>query len=175
MSQTSERQLIREALLEMLEGNLEGVKLLKANRYLPIWNSDDLLPAVLIYTRSESAEIFVAAPRQYKRTIQLAIEIVAYANDKLDELLDKITRDIEKLIFVDDTLKGTANDCILTGIESDLNVDGERPIGANRLLFDVTYLTFAPEEQRLKDFEGVDFEINTEEGDAIIEGSVDIP
>ena len=58
------------------------------------------LPCIIIYSKSESAEITVAAPRQYKRVMKLAIEIIdkwdesaeATLDDTLDDRLDEIGR-----------------------------------------------------------------------------------
>lgn len=113
------------------------------------------LPAIIIYTKSESAEIYVEAPREYRRTMKLAIEVFdkydtgaeTTMEDSVDDRLDAIADEIEQRIFRDETLDGDVSDIKLSDIEADYMPEGEQPIGALRLTFDVEYFTLAPVDQ----------------------------
>lgn len=113
------------------------------------------LPAIVIYSKSESAEIYIEAPREYKRTLKLAIEIFdkydtggeTTLEDSVDDRLDAIADEIEQRIFRNETLDGDVSDIKLSDMESDYMPEGEQPIGAMRLTFDVEYFTYAPVDQ----------------------------
>lgn len=113
------------------------------------------LPCVIIYSKSESAEITVAAPRQYTRTMKLAVEILdkwdessqTSLDDTVDDRLDEIANEIEKRLYRNETLDGEVIDLIFSDIEADFDPAGEQPIGVMRLTFDVQYNVDAPDEQ----------------------------
>jgi len=113
------------------------------------------LPCIIIYSKSESAEITVAAPRQYKRIMKLAIEIIdkwdesaeATLDDTLDDRLDEIATEVEKRLYRNETLDGEVIDLLFSDIETDFVPEGEQPVGAMRLTFDVEYNVDAPDEQ----------------------------
>lgn len=103
------------------------------------------LPAVLIYTRSEQAEKFNEAPREYLRTVELVVEIAVAMNDAIDDTLDDYAEVVEALILNDPYLDDTAADTLLAS--TDITIvgrDTERPIGAAILTFEVTYLQHFP-------------------------------
>lgn len=104
------------------------------------------LPALIIYTRNEAAEIFNAAPREYKCTVELIFEVVSDAVDGVDDQLDDMAVLIERIMGRDDTIAGTADDCQYTGSQMTIIEDGvERAIGAIALSFTATYYRIAPD------------------------------
>lgn len=146
-----QREGIRDALATLLAG-ITGVVGVHNNRTRRLFPEE--LPAILIYTKSETAEIAIVAPREYLRTMKLAIEVVAKADDELDETLDDICEAIETRIFRNETLNGLVSDLKYSDTEIDFVPDGEQPVGAARLTFDCEYYTLAPDEQpNLDDWE----------------------
>lgn len=115
----------------------------------------DEMPAVVIYTKSESAEIYIAAPREYKRTMKVAIEVFdkfddageTTLEDDVDDRLDALAEQIEQRLYKDETLGGKVSDLKFSDSESDFMPEGEQPIGALRMTFDVEYFVLAPIEQ----------------------------
>jgi len=103
---------------------------------------------ILVYTKSETVEVGVAAPREYQRTLKLAVEIARFdgAADDVDDFLDEIALEIEKRILKDETMGGLVADTLLSDTEIDFVADSEKEIGACRLTFDVIYQTQAPRE-----------------------------
>lgn len=141
-----QRTEIRNAIVTLLSG-ISGVQQVYPSQTRRLYAAE--LPAILVYTKSEAAEIFIEAPREYKRTMKLAIEVVAKAGeeDDLDNTLDDICKEIETRIFRNETLNGLVSDLKYSDTEIDFVPDGDQPVGAGRITFDCEYFTLAPEEQ----------------------------
>jgi hypothetical protein len=153
---SSQRKLIRDkvAALLLAGGGISGIGTrIFTNRMRKVFASE--LPCIVIYSRTESAEINVAGPREYKRTLKMAIEIIDKyddvsedtLDDAVDDRLDEIAEEVEQRLMRNETLDGLAADLILSDTEIDFNPEGEQPTGAARLTFDVEYNTLAPIEQ----------------------------
>lgn len=65
------------------------------------------LPAIVIYTRNEPAEIFSDAPKQYLRKTRLNVEILAAGIDDADDKLDEIAEKVELAIMANEQLSVT--------------------------------------------------------------------
>lgn len=129
------------------------------------------LPCIVIYSKSESAEINVAGPREYKRTMKLAVEIIdkygdpsdTTLEDSVDDRLDEIAAQVEQRLYRNETLDGEVSDLLFSDIETDFVVEGEQPVGAMRLTFDVEFIIEAPDTQpNLDAFEIAHVEILTQ-------------
>lgn len=72
------------------------------SRAAPI--DDKSLPAILIYTRSETAELLSDSPKQYKKTARTQIEIVAKGDETVDDVLDAIADKVFKAIVANPKL-----------------------------------------------------------------------
>lgn len=147
-----QRQEIRDKVVELLTGIAEVNERVFPNRARRLFEEE--LPAILVYTKSETGEIGVQAPREYKRTLKLAIEIVAKADEDLDNDLDDIAKEIETRLFRNETLDGLVSDVQYSDTEIEFEPEAQVPVGAARLTFDVEYWTEAPDEiPDLDDFE----------------------
>lgn len=149
---THPRKLIREAAALMLVNKGDWLDRVFTNRMRPLSARPNIrsersqLPALIIYTRNEKAEIFNVAPREYKCTVDVIIEIVADAVDGVDDLLDSMAETVERILGRDDTIAGTADDCVYTGTDMSIIEDKvERPIGAVAMTFQATYYRNAPD------------------------------
>jgi hypothetical protein len=166
---STQRKKIRQAIKALLLDNTPAGARVWTNRPNPLsqrpgqQSASSQLPAILIYTRSEDSEVFNESPRQYKRTVEVVVEIAAAMNDDIDDTLDDYAQTVENLILLDDRL-GTdpddAGEYVADGTEltrSSMTIvdGGEIPIGAAILSFDVMYYTFHPAdaEPELDDFE----------------------
>jgi len=115
------------------------------NRMKPMWEVE--MPAANIYTKNESAEIFNVAPREYKRTLNLFLDVYVKADDAADDTIDLLTRKIEKALFVNETLDDVVSDTVLGDTEIELDVDGRSVQALARMTWVITYFTFAPGDE----------------------------
>ena len=143
------RKLIRAAAVAKLLNQTNAGAKVYPNRVKPFtsngWTSQ--LPAIVVYTLDEQADIYNAAPREYVRNVQLIVEIQASADESLDDVLDDIAEQVERLILRDDTLSGTVNDLLLVRSRMALRDEGETLIGACMIQFDAQYMDRRPDDQ----------------------------
>jgi hypothetical protein len=137
-----QRKLIRDAVATMLTGQTAAGSRVLKTQVVP-WQKTQL-PALAVYTLQESAEESGSAPLEYKRTVSLAIEGAVMQASGVDDALDSLAEEIERVMFGDEWLSGTAFKSRLSSTETDFAVVGEKPVGLIRLTFDVTYHTDAP-------------------------------
>lgn len=151
----SERKDIRAKVATILSTPaIAGVAAVFKNKQTRI--SPPEMPAIIIYTKSESAEVSIAAPREYKRILKLAVDVACIDTSAtlVDDFLDDTAAEIEQRLFRNETLDGLASDLFLSDTEIDFITDSENEIGLCRLTFDVIYYTKAPVEQlNLEPFE----------------------
>jgi len=106
------------------------------------------LPAVLIYTPSEDAEVFDESPRRYRRTLTMRVECVREVSAitaAIDDELDSFAGAVERALLTDPTLGNAVDDCELRGTTTTINDAGEAMIGAAVIDFAVSYYTEEPE------------------------------
>lgn len=120
-----------------------------ANPTLPLWGNEKVLggkefPAILVYTRREDAEVFDVSPRTHKRTLALAVEVVAQLNNELDDLLDDICAQVEFVFNEDQTLAELCEYVELASTEMTLSKEpSNRILGSAVMTFNIVYLTYA--------------------------------
>ena len=151
-----QRKLIRKKIIEILTGTTDAGARVWANQSTPAWEEQLALgPMILVYPRSEGAETYAIAPRELKRTLDLAVEIIAAgpeADDEksgapsLSDILDDVSHQVECELSRDDTVGCTASDIQLTNTEFEFTNEGAVPFGSARLLYTVTYYTNVPED-----------------------------
>jgi hypothetical protein len=142
------RELIRKQAVAVLLGATNAGASVYASRVRPLisngWQSE--LPAIIVYTMDESSEIFNQAPREYRRRVELVVEIHAEGNESLDDTLDTLARQAERLLLMDDSLGGTANDLQLKRSRMVLLDQSEQLTGACRLIFEAEYFDRHPDD-----------------------------
>lgn len=134
------RKNIRHAIGSALLNNIADVGanvFVSRTRKVP----ESSLPAILVYTRQETAEEFNTSPRELKRTLTVAIEIAARADDELDDKLDYLAQGVERLMSENQTLEDYASDVVYTGSEITLTGEGDNQHGSCVMTYDVTYYT----------------------------------
>ena len=139
------RTLIREAVAARLNESLPKVdERITASR-ISIHRSTPLfagkLPAILIYTRDERIEDQPNAdPGLRYRKLELSIEIIA-SGDAAAEEADVLAQAVEAILDLDETLGLLVEGTRLTRTEVDQGGDGDTPVLAARLSFEVSYWT----------------------------------
>lgn len=135
---TTKRKTIRHAIADVLKNNTDAGEHVYASRTRPIPAS--ALPAILVYSNDEAIELHNEAPREYRRTLTLGIEIVARADDDLDDTLDDIAEQVERIISENQT-PGGADTLLLNGVAITLTKDGDNQHGSCILTYDTIYYT----------------------------------
>lgn len=142
------RELIRKKAVELLLGNTAAGSSVFASRVAPYisngWQNE--LPAIAVYTMDENGEIVTAAPREYLRTVELVVEIVASEDAALDDTLDGIARTVEQILLRDDTLDGTCSEFTYSRTRMVIKDEGENALGGCRVIFDAQYLDRHPDD-----------------------------
>lgn len=143
-----QRKVIRDYVVSRLLNNTAAGVNVYANRVQPLISNGwmNQLPAIIVYTMDETGDIFNAAPREYERTVQLMVEIQGSAASDLDDALDAIADDVERILLRDDTLGGTVNDLRYAQTRMALRKEGETHIGACIIQFDAEYMDRRPDD-----------------------------
>ena len=101
------------------------------------------LPCLLVYTNSESCEVFNESPRSYKKTLALVIGVVAEENETLDDDLDRICGQVERVfnenVYLGKDDGGLVDECNLTRTELGFSVDCDVQTGGAAMTFEVVY------------------------------------
>ena len=139
------RTLIREAVAARLSANLPKVDARITGARISIHRSTPLfagkLPAILIYTRDERIEDQPHAdPGLRYRKLELSVEIVA-SGDAAAEEVDVLAQAVEAILDADETLGLLVEGTRLTRTEVDQGGEGDTPVLAARLSFEISYWT----------------------------------
>lgn len=154
-----QRKTIREAIkAAIVAGSTAAGSRVFESRIVP-WRTQEL-PAISVYTDDETVDpdSKSTAPRELDRGLQLAIEVAVIASADVDDALDALAFEIERIMDRDETFGGVCSGSILSTTEFGLKVDGERPMGLMRMVYSVRYFTYAPDadDVPLDDFKTAD-------------------
>lgn len=139
------RTLIREAVKERLAAQLPAVDprisaaRISIHRAAPLFAGK--LPALLIYTRDERIEDRPNADAGLRqRLLELSVEIVTSGEQAAEEA-DVLAQAVEAILEADETLGLLVEGTRLRRTEIDQGADGDTPVLAARLSFEVSYWT----------------------------------
>lgn len=106
------------------------------------------MPAILVYTKSESSALFNESPREFQRDLTVAVDLVmeGESEDALDDQLDDWAEQVERAIFLEETFGGVCSDTLLGETEMDVDTEGEKPVGAVRMSLTMPYYSRLPED-----------------------------
>lgn len=142
------RTAIRNKVVELLLGQTIAGASVYASRVKPFlsngWQNE--LPAIVVYTMDENGEIHNAAPREYLRTVEVVVEVHANADEALDDVLDAVSRQVERQLLADDSLGGIVNDFTYSRTKMVIRDEGQDLIGGCRIIFDAEYLDRHPDD-----------------------------
>lgn len=140
------RELIRKQAVALLLNKTGAGASVYASRIEPFISNDweQQLPAIVVYTQDESGELWTAAPREYRRSVELVVEIHASGDSTLDDTLDSLARQVEIELLKDDTLGGTVEDLRYARTRMVLRDEGQSLLGGCRISFDADYIDAHP-------------------------------
>lgn len=132
------RMQIRNQVVTQLTGLTTTAARVFDSRVYPL--EDANLPALLIYTKSETSEpIEIGTNRTSERLLSLNIEAYVKSTTNFEDTLDTICKEVEQAIAADPTLSGKAKDCYLESTEIEFNAEGEQPLAFCSLTFLTSY------------------------------------
>lgn len=173
----STRSEVRNKIVERLRDQTDAAERVFSNRARQLWPEE--LPAILVYTRNETATDFGSAPRSLQRELRMAVEVVAKADEQLDDQLDLIAQQVEDRLLGDDTLGGICSDIILTDTEMSISGEGDTLFGSAVLNFRVLYHTdvvVKDERAELADLEKINVQWDLSSDDKIeAEDTIELP
>jgi len=139
------RQQIREAVATRLTGlTTTGVNVFASRVYSL---ADEKLPALAVYTRSESSDAANLA-RDLNRQLSIVIEGYAKGATSLGDTLDTVAAEVEAAMATDSNLNGLGKLSVLKGTEIDFQrEEAEKPIGVIRMMYNVFYQTSAADAE----------------------------
>lgn len=160
-----QRQAIREAVKNALvaASTAAGSRVYET-RVVPFHRVE--LPAIAVYATRDavSPESKDTTARELTRTLQLEIVGAVRSSSNVDDALDDLALQIERAMHADETFGDVCGDCMLGETELAVDESGDKPIGFVRLIYDVTYRTWAPDaaDVELDDLSTVDvrYDIN---------------
>jgi len=132
------RQQIREKIGTTLTGLTTTGSNVYQSRVYPLENIN--LPALVIYTKSETSEpIVIGTNRVMSRELSVIVEGYVKATSNFDDTIDTISKEVEAAIAADRTLDGLSKDCYLESTEIEYTGEGEKPLGYVSLTFLTNY------------------------------------
>lgn len=133
------RQNIRDALVTIIQnGNTAAGSNVYPNRETLLWESE--LPAVLVYTKEETADPRSLSGSQSIRTLEMVIEAKVMATENVDDDIDDLCAEIEDLLSANPSLSGNALSCIYKSTNIDLDSSSENQKGTAILTYQVKYI-----------------------------------
>jgi len=140
-----ERLQIRNTLTALLKGATDAGDNVHSSR--SIVQLQENLPAVHVYTKSETAKEFSRAPRSYIRGISLSVEILTSdsVNSSAADQGDIIAAQVERIIEEQDQDSNSTLGCLvekieLSGVDLEYESDGDSTINAVRLSYNSEYV-----------------------------------
>lgn len=178
-----ERKQLRAAVVALLKAlpQTDAGDRVFANSAIPLEEQE--LPCILVYPKSETAEV-LDEPRRYQRTVQMVISVAVKqapgdGAPAIDDVLDDICAQIEARLYVDETIGEKASDSRLTGVEFEFAGEGRQAIGAARITYEMDYLSDAPPDLSgdLDPLEtaGADWDLAAKDGALEAQDEVELP
>jgi len=164
------KKFIRKRVQEVLKGaNIDCIgEDVFCCRSIP--SEIDALPVVLIYPQSSPSDIFSQAPKSYRHSYNLVIEIINQGDDdedmqnEIDDISEKIIDALEADKELESELEYmTLNDSIYAH-----EAGGESPVFSERILYTFEYIRDARRQKNLPDLKrvGTTYKMNgNENGD----------
>lgn len=135
------RQQIRDQVVSTLQAD-PAVTALVGDRVMASWRrplSRGRLPAILVYTDSEEAEVSESATPTYDRALALQVECLVEQTAAPEDLLDSMALAVEQALHADRSRGGLAEETLYTGCEVGVLMEGNRTAGSIRLAFRIDY------------------------------------
>jgi len=169
------KRRIRESVRDLILNHTQAGEQVFTAPVVSHWVQN--LPAINIFTESETVERFNESPKSYRRVMTLVIECVAVGDSEggLDNNLEELGDAVESFMEIDETLGQCVNKLELVSTDYDYKQDGQSLTGSLILRYTIEYFTDAirPDMQCLDDLNqiNVDYKIghHNESPDDIVE------
>jgi hypothetical protein len=135
------RKSIRDAVASLLiAGSTSAGSNVFTNRPNRAWQSE--LPAIFIQSGSESANPRALNVTNYRRTLDLKIELKIEENDTTDDDLDALALQVETIMNANQLLglSGTVTSVVYQGSDPTITSEGEQTIGVLVMNYQVQYI-----------------------------------
>lgn len=149
---------IRKAVQSVLLGKTRAESRVYSNLSSVYWQEE--FPAIGIFTRGEAVAVLNTAPREYQRTIELVVEILASGSETpesgelAEDVADQIAEQVELELNRDETFgeienavgkrEALVDSLELQTVEFDFQGEGVKPLAACRLVYSLKYTQFRP-------------------------------
>lgn len=158
-----QRKIIRDAVAAALvAGSTAAGSRVFKTRVDPFRSVE--LPALAVYATTEQVDSASkeTAPRILDRSVNVEIVAAVEPGDSVDDAVDAIAKDIERVMDADPTFGNVCRDSLLSSTEIDVMAKGDRNIGMLGLTYSVRYFTDAPDadDQTLDNLNTVDTNVS---------------
>ena len=134
------RKQIRDRVASILKTNVSLVKKrVYTTRVHPL--NDTNLPAISVYTGSESSDRLNAGVTDLFRELTLDIDIYVRETSKFYDDVDAIAVQVEEALANDFTLNGLAKFNVLTSTEIQFDGEADQILGIAKLTYSIRYVT----------------------------------
>lgn len=179
-----QRKLIRDEVERRLKAaNTSAGLRVFTNRATPLQDNRDQYPCILLYTLQDNTELRNEEPREYKRDMVLAIELVAgQPDDDTDDTLDALAVEVEAVMAeaMSDYLQAPGGDCLVADLQLGdsklgLTEQGNLYFSSLRIEYTATYLQYMPgADQDLDELDTVSINYSLEGKQALEDQAKDI-
>lgn len=134
------RKQIRDKVASLLKSNVGLVKRrVYTTRVHPL--NDTNLPAISVYTGSETSQRMNLGVTDVIRQLALEIDVYVRETSKFDDDVDAIAVQVEEAMAGNFTLDGLAKFVVLTSTQIQFDGDADQILGVAKLTYSVEYVT----------------------------------
>jgi len=134
------RKQIRDKVASILKSNVGLVKRrVYTTRVHPL--NDTNLPAISVYTGSETSQRMNLGVTDVIRQLALEIDVYVRETSKFDDDVDAISVQVEEAMADNFTLDGLAKFVVLTSTQIQFDGDADQILGVAKLTYSVQYVT----------------------------------
>ena len=134
------RKQIRDKVASILKSNVGLVKRrVYTTRVHPL--NDTNLPAISVYTGSETSQRMNLGVTDVIRQLALEIDVYVRETSKFDDDVDAIAVQVEEAMADNFTLDGLAKFVVLTSTQIQFDGDADQILGVAKLTYSVQYVT----------------------------------
>jgi len=134
------RKQIRDKVASILKSNVGLVKRrVYTTRVHPL--NDTNLPAISVYTGSETSQRMNLGVTDVIRQLALEIDVYVRETSKFDDDVDAIAVQVEEAMAGNFTLDGLAKFVVLTSTQIQFDGDADQILGVAKLTYSVQYVT----------------------------------
>lgn len=131
------RRQIRDAIITQLTGSTNALNNVYSMRVYPI--SKDSLPAIIVYTKEETAENETIGDPTSVRDLVAVVEIYVKQQNDPDREIDLITEQVEAILGIDNDLNGTAKFIEYQGIDIEHSGEGDNAAFVASMQYSIIY------------------------------------